>query len=70
MFFRLRRISRRMEQEAQQTRQDYNRTYRQSRQNREGEVKIYTTSNRPQKRVSEDVGDYVDFEEVKNDNKK
>lgn len=70
MFFRLRRLSRRMEQEAEQTRQDYNRTYRQSRQNREGEVKIYATSDRPQKRVNEDVGDYVDFEEVKNDNKK
>ncbi len=70
MFFRLRRLSRRMEQEAEQTRQDYNRTYRQSRQNHEGEVKIYATSDRPQKRVNEDVGDYVDFEEVKNDNKK
>ena len=31
----------------------------------EGEVKIYTTSEQPQKRVSESVGDYVEFEEVK-----
>lgn len=31
----------------------------------EGEVKIYTTSEQPQKRVSDQVGDYVEFEEVK-----
>lgn len=32
---------------------------------REGEVKIYKTAETPEKRVSEDVGDYVDFEETK-----
>ena len=36
-------------------------------QSREGEVNVYTTSDRPQKRVNDDVGDYVDFEEVKKD---
>lgn len=34
------------------------------RQNREGEVKVYRTSGTPDKRVSSDVGDYVEFEET------
>ena len=29
------------------------------------EVRVHTTSEQPQKRVNENVGDYVDFEEVK-----
>jgi len=32
---------------------------------REGEVKIYKTSAAPEKKVSKDVGDYVEFEEEK-----
>lgn len=32
---------------------------------REGDVKIYKTSETPEKRVSGKVGDYVDFEETK-----
>ena len=32
---------------------------------REGEVKVRRTSGAPEKRVAEDVGDYVDFEETK-----
>lgn len=32
---------------------------------REGEVKVYKTTETPEKRVSKDVGDYVDFEEEK-----
>ncbi len=70
MYFRLRRMSRRMEQEAQQSRQSYHNTSNRRQSGNEGEVKVYATSNRPQKRVNEDVGDYVDFEEVKNDNHK
>lgn len=70
LFLRLRRISRRMEQQAHESQQGRTRTYHNKQNNREGEVTVYTTSNRPQKRVSEDVGDYVDFEEVKNDNNK
>ena len=31
---------------------------------REGEVKVYKTSASPDKKVSSDVGDYVDFEET------
>lgn len=34
-------------------------------QGREGEVKVYRTSDMPDKRVASDVGDYVDFEETK-----
>lgn len=32
---------------------------------REGEVKVHRTSGTPEKRVSHDVGDYVEFEETK-----
>ena len=35
------------------------------RKGREGEVKVYKTSDTPEKRVSRDVGDYVEFEETK-----
>ena len=38
----------------------------QPNQKREGEVKIYVTSDKPEKRISDDVGDYVEFEETKN----
>lgn len=37
----------------------------QQRKQREGEVKVYKTSETPEKRVSKDVGDYVEFEEEK-----
>ena len=69
MLFRLRRASRKMEdefrqygrqtQDSQHTHHEYKR-----RGQQEGEVKVYTTNQQPQKRVSDEVGDYVDFEEV------
>ena len=31
----------------------------------EGEVKVYVTSETPEKRIANDVGDYVEFEETK-----
>ena len=34
---------------------------------REGEVHVYQTHDAPEKRISSDVGDYVDFEETKTD---
>ena len=37
----------------------------QPRKEREGEVKVHKTPGMPEKRVSKDVGDYVDFEEEK-----
>ena len=33
--------------------------------NRDPEVKIYKTQNTPEKKVASDVGDYIDFEEKK-----
>ncbi len=36
------------------------------RSDREGEVHVYRTPETPEKRVSKDVGDYIDFEEEKN----
>lgn len=36
---------------------------------REGEVKVHRTADTPEKRVSRDVGDYVDFEETKEEKK-
>lgn len=70
MLLRLRREARRMEKEASgrdfsggyYTRREYRRTT--PRGSDEGEVTVYTTSVR-EKRVKSDVGDYVDFEEVK-----
>ncbi|MDE6570308.1 MAG: DUF4834 family protein [Alistipes sp.] len=41
---------------------------RASSRGREGEVHVYKTSDTPEKRVSEDVGDYVDFEETRSEN--
>ena len=35
-------------------------------QSREGEVRVHKRPGAPEKRVSEDVGDYIDFEEEKN----
>ena len=67
--FKLRRMSRKIEDEARQQQgfggqgfgggfSGQNRT----RNSNEGEVKVYTT----EKRVNDKVGEYVDFEEVKN----
>ena len=36
-------------------------------ESREGEVHVYQTADAPEKRVAKDVGDYVDFEEKKNE---
>ena len=70
MLFRLRRASRKIEEEFRQNQQQnhnsqYSRKGYGRRPANEGEVKVYTTNQQPQKRVSDQVGDYVDFEEVK-----
>lgn len=72
IFLRLRRISRQMEEEAREQgfgRRGFNGgyTYQQRRQSHsdEGDVRVYTTDEATEKRVSDDVGEYVDFEEVK-----
>lgn len=33
--------------------------------NNEGDVRVHQTGGKPEKRISEDVGDYVEFEETK-----
>ncbi len=38
---------------------------RQSRTDAEGEVRVHVTDEIPEKRIAEDVGDYVDFEETR-----
>ena len=65
--FKLRRMSRKIEDEARQQQgfggfAGQNRT----RTSNEGEVKVYTTEEATEKRVNDKVGEYVDFEEVKN----
>ena len=74
MLFRVRRMSRKMEEQMRnntreggfysQHRSDANSQWSQRRE-QEGRVRVHSTSEQPQKRVSDDVGDYVDFEEVK-----
>lgn len=41
-------------------------TYTRNRPTNEGEVRLHRTSETPEKRIADDVGDYVDFEETKN----
>lgn len=41
-------------------------SYDEPRGEREGEVRVHKTPGVPKKRVSKDVGDYIDFEEEKN----
>lgn len=66
--WRIYRLRRQMEQEFDS---DFGNTasgtsfWGRQRTPREGEVKVYTTSETPEKRVSSDVGDYVEFEETK-----
>lgn len=64
---KLRRMSKKMEQETHQQGfggQGFGNQSR-TRNTNEGEVKVYTTEEATEKRVSDDVGEYVDFEEVK-----
>lgn len=64
--FKLRRISRKMEEQAREqgfNGQGFN--HQKTRRSDEGEVKVYATEDAVEKRVSDNVGEYVDFEEVK-----
>lgn len=69
--YRINRLRREMEQQggfAQDGAQRRTYTWR-SAQRREGDVKVYKTSETPEKRVNDSVGEYVEFEEVKSDKK-
>ena len=72
LLFRLRRASRHIEEEARRASQQARgqqfyggQTYNQQSTKQEGEVKVHSTTQQPPKRVNDNVGDYVDFEEVK-----
>lgn len=70
LLFRLRRASRNFqEQTRHESQQSYSqRKYTQqgySQPKSEGDVKVHATTQQPQKRVNDNVGDYVEFEEVK-----
>ncbi|MBP3483360.1 MAG: DUF4834 family protein [Alistipes sp.] len=57
----LRRVQRRMEDELRN-----NADYTARGRRKEGDVRIYQTTDAPEKKVNDDVGEYVDFEEEKN----
>ena len=65
MLFRLRRASRNFQEQARhESQQSYSQqSYSQTKN--EGDVKVHATTQQPQKRVNDNVGDYVEFEEVK-----
>ena len=65
--FKLHRMSKNMEQEARQQGFGGFNTHQNtsSRPKNEGEVKVYATAEANEKRVNDEVGEYVDFEEVK-----
>ena len=70
MLFRLRRASRNFQEQARhESQQSYSQQgYSQqgySQPKNEGDVKVHATTQQPQKRVNDNVGDYVEFEEVK-----
>ena len=70
LLFRLRRASRNFQEQARhESQQRYSqREYTQqgySQPKSEGDVKVHATTQQPQKRVNDNVGDYVEFEEVK-----
>lgn len=70
LLFRLRRASRNFQEQARhESQQSYSqRKYNQqgySQPKSEGDVKVHATTQQPQKRVNDNVGDYVEFEEVK-----
>ena len=68
MLYRVRRMSRKMEDQVrEQSRQGgaYSRPNAGYGREHEGAVRVHATSEHKQKRVNENVGDYVDFEEVK-----
>ena len=71
--WRLQRVQRQMHEEFRQQgeragHQQYNHNRRQRNSN-EGDVSIHTTTAMPEKKISDDVGEYVDFKEEKNSNK-
>ena len=65
MLFRLRRASRNFQEQARHESQQSYSQQGYSQPKGEGDVKVHATTQQPQKRVNDNVGDYVEFEEVK-----
>ena len=65
MLFRLRRASRNFQEQARHESQQSYSQHSYSQPKSEGDVKVHATTQQPQKRVNDNVGDYVEFEEVK-----
>ena len=65
MLFRLRRASRNFQEQARHESQQSYSQQSYSQPKSEGDVKVHATTQQPQKRVNDNVGDYVEFEEVK-----
>ena len=65
MLFRLRRASRNFQEQARHESQQSYSQQGYSQTKNEGDVKVHATTQQPQKRVNDNVGDYVEFEEVK-----
>lgn len=64
LLWRLRRVQRTMEEQFRRQQNGYG----DESAGEEGEVKVHRTTDAPQKKISDDVGEYVDFEEEKTDN--
>ena len=65
ILFRLRRASRNFQEQARHESQQSYSQQGYSQTKNEGDVKVHATTQQPQKRVNDNVGDYVEFEEVK-----
>ena len=65
MLFRLRRASRNFQEQARHESQQSYSQQGYSQPKSEGDVKVHATTQQPPKRVNDNVGDYVEFEEVK-----
>lgn len=72
--FKLHRMSKKMEEQGRQQgfggfsgfgQQSQQTNQKQHRNTNEGEVKVYATEEATEKRIKDNVGEYVDFEEVK-----
>ncbi len=68
--WRLKRVQREMEQQFRQNggtpHAGTNSSRGRTAASHEGEVKVYRTTETPEKRIADNVGDYVEFEETKN----
>lgn len=69
LLFRWKITSLRRQMEEQQRQGGFGSPFAEQQQaGREGEVQVHKTPEAPEKRVSKDVGDYVEFEETKDEN--